>query len=66
VDVRMETGDPYYCDAGAHIGMMAVQFRGTAYLTDEELAACRGELAVTLPAQGGAPDEKEAHDGHES
>ncbi len=65
--VRIVEGEPFLCDMGTHHGWYRVDFRGSAYLTPEELVVytARGGLTVSLEDSGrDAPgDEKGAGDG---
>jgi hypothetical protein len=56
MDVLLTQHGSYFCDQGPHVGMTAIPFKGTAYLTADEYNAAHGELHVVA---GPAPKDAE-------
>jgi hypothetical protein len=56
VEVQIVESAPIVCDTGPHQGQLRVDFRGSAYLTDEDAANYPGRvgLSVILAVKPGA------------
>lgn len=59
-DTRLNYGEMYTCDMGAHIGQYGLQVRGVVYMTDDQYAAFEDggrELLVIVKGAVGMPED---------